>query len=117
MDVITLCRRAHGAGVTLTAEGERLLASPAGRLSDELRTEIKAHKPELVQFLLDAHATTTALIEAAMRACDHHGDGEQARLEMRRDCLNTPPHLQQDLLDHFDKTYGSRSPAARGDKR
>ena len=45
------------------------------------------------------------LLEAAMRACDFHGDGEAAREQMRRDCLGTPPELRGDLLDHFRKTY------------
>lgn len=42
------------------------------------------------------------LIEAAMKVCDKHGDGEQARADMRRECLELPPHLQADLLDHFE---------------
>jgi hypothetical protein len=41
------------------------------------------------------------LIAAAMKVCDRHNDGEAAREEMRQDVLGTPPHLQQDLLDHF----------------
>ncbi len=98
--------RLHAAGfeVTLTPE-HGLRVVPASRLTPEERALVLAHKPELVQFLLDAHATTTALIEAAMRACDHHGDGDAAREQMRRDCLDTPPHLQQDLLEHFKQTY------------
>lgn len=41
------------------------------------------------------------LIEAAMHVCDQHGDSEQARAEMRQQCLELPPRLQADLLDHF----------------
>ena len=41
------------------------------------------------------------LIEAAMKVCDHHGDGEAARADMRQQCLELPPHLQADLLEHF----------------
>ena len=41
------------------------------------------------------------LIAAAMRVCDQHNDSEAAREEMRHECLRLPPHLQQDLLDHF----------------
>jgi hypothetical protein len=41
------------------------------------------------------------LIEAAMKVCDRHGDGEAARQEMRQQCLELPPHLQSDLLEHF----------------
>lgn len=48
------------------------------------------------------HATLEAdLLHAAMRVCDRHGDGQAARDEMRTDCLATPLHLRQDLLDHF----------------
>lgn len=46
------------------------------------------------------------LIAAAMRACDHHGDGPEAREQMRQDCINTPSHLQADLLAHFTEQYG-----------
>jgi hypothetical protein len=42
-----------------------------------------------------------ALLEAAMRVCDCYGDGPEAREQMRADVLATPPHLRQDLLDHF----------------
>lgn len=45
------------------------------------------------------------LIEAAMRACDHHGDGESAREQMRIECLEIPPDLRADLLDYFRRTY------------
>lgn len=45
------------------------------------------------------------LIKAAMRACDHHGDGPAARAEMSRQCLATPSHQRADLLDHFRNTY------------
>ena len=41
------------------------------------------------------------LIEAAMKVCDRHGDGEAARADMRQQCLELPPHLQADLLEHF----------------
>ena len=48
------------------------------------------------------HATLTAdLVEAAMRVCDEHGDGQAARDEMRADCLALSPRLQADLLNHF----------------
>lgn len=45
------------------------------------------------------------LIEAAMRACDAHGDGEAAREQMRIECLEIPPNLRADLLDYFRRTY------------
>lgn len=55
---------------------------------------------------LEAHRFTESLLAAAMRCCDHHGDNEQARADMRHQCLETPQHLQQDLLNHFNSTYG-----------
>ena len=41
------------------------------------------------------------LMAAAMRRCDQFNDGEEARQDMREQVLETPPHLRQDLLDHF----------------
>lgn len=49
--------------------------------------------------------TADELIEAAMRACDHHGDSPQAREEMKQQCLDTPVHLRADLLAHFTREY------------
>lgn len=87
--------------VRLAPDGVNLTA-PAGRLTPGQRELVVAHKPALIDFLTSAHTTTAALIEAAMQVCDQHGDGEQARADMRRDCLELPPHLQADLLDHFN---------------
>lgn len=64
------------------------------------------------------------LLNAAMRACDHHGDGPEARAEMSRACLATPKHLRADLLEHFltaypDSLSGSlplRSPTGNRDR-
>ena len=50
---------------------------------------------------LTAQRLAKELIAAAMRRCDEFGDGEAARQEMCRDCLALPPHLQADLLEHF----------------
>ncbi|HXE19693.1 MAG TPA: hypothetical protein VN629_08860 [Castellaniella sp.] len=47
-------------------------------------------------------ATTAALIEAAVRAFDFDGDGEVAFEQIRQGCLNTPVHLQADLLAQFN---------------
>lgn len=41
------------------------------------------------------------LIEAAMKVCDRHGDGETARADMRQQCMELSPAMQADLLDHF----------------
>ena len=55
---------------------------------------------------LTAHRLTADLLKAAMRVCDHYGDGDAARAQMRLACLDTPPHLRADLLAHFTQTYG-----------
>lgn len=55
-----------------------------------------------------AELLTARVIAAAMRACDAHGDGPEAREEMRQDVLNTPAHLRADLLEHFQQTYGAK---------
>ena len=113
MDALTVYRRLHDAGVSISADGGKLLAGPATRLTDDLRDLIRAHKPALVGLLTDAHETTASLLVAAMRVCDWHGDGEAAREQMRRDCMATPPHLQADLLNHF---RGKRPDFAGGNR-
>lgn len=55
-----------------------------------------------------AAAEVGKLLAAAMRACDHHNDSAAAREQMVKDCLDTPPELRQELLTHFERTYGRR---------
>ncbi len=50
------------------------------RLTPEQRTRVLENKPDLIQYLRDAHGTTERLLAAALRVCDHHGDDEAARL-------------------------------------
>lgn len=101
MDTHDVCRRLYDAGITLSSDGDRLLAAPADCLTDELRALIREHKAALLRLLEDANDITEALLAWAMRTCDRHGDGLAAREAMRRECLATPPHLRADLLDHF----------------
>ncbi len=108
MDAAAILRQLYAAGVRLELQGDRLSASPASRLTDDLRALIRGHKPELIAYLTEAHRTTAELIEASMRACDFHGDGLQAREQMQRDCLDTPPHLRADLRDYFNQTYRAK---------
>lgn len=90
----------HGFHVSLTRDNG-LKVSPSSTLPPNLRELLRANKTEIVKLLTECRATTATLIEAAMRVCDHYGDSEAAREDMRQDVLATPPHLQQDLLDHF----------------
>lgn len=50
-------------------------------------------------------ALASELVEAAMRSCDHFGDGLAAREAMRADCLATPDDLRSELIEHFRHTY------------
>lgn len=97
---------AYGITPRLTPDGQHL-AFPSGRLTPEQRDLVLAHKAELIAFLIDARATTARLIEVAMHACDFYGDGEAARELMRLDCIDTPAHLQPDLMTHFTRAYGA----------
>lgn len=106
MNPQTIMRRLWAVGVRLElASDGRLFAKPSDRLTDELRGLCREHKAELIDFLYQAEATAHAVIEASMRACDAWQDTEQARAQMRRDCLEIPPHLRADLLAHFDDQY------------
>ncbi len=97
-----------GAGICIRLANDGVnLSVPAGRLNAELRALILANKPAIVDFLQEVDATTTALMEAAMRVCEYHGDCETKRDEMRRECLAIPPHLKPDLLEHLQSVMQS----------
>lgn len=46
-----LLRHIHDAGLSIRAEGDRLVVSPRERLTDELREAIRTHKSELTAAL------------------------------------------------------------------
>lgn len=46
-----LLARLAAAGVTVAAEGDRLLIRPASRLTDDLRAELRAEKPAVLALL------------------------------------------------------------------
>ena len=56
------------------------------------------------------------LIEAAMRACDHHGDSPAAQQEMVQQCMEVPPEQRQELWEHFRRAYPSADGASRVDR-
>lgn len=101
----SILRQLYAAGVRLEMKGDRLSASPASHLTEELRDLIRQHKHKLMAYLLEAHQCAVELVDAAMRSCDHWGDSQTAREEMRQDVIQTPPHLRADLLEHLRKTY------------
>ena len=91
-DILTTLWQAE-ISVRLTPDHQNLVV-PAGRLTLDQRALVIENKPELIRLLIDA----------AMRVCDRHNDTEAARLEMRDQSLALPPHLQADLLEHFNGT-------------
>ncbi|VTU28429.1 hypothetical protein [Variovorax sp. PBL-E5] len=103
MSPVEICRAIYAAGMTVRADGAELVLKPADRLTPPLRELLVAHKPELIKFLRDAEHTAAELIEAALRVCDQFGDSEDARRQMRTECLRTPLHMRTDLLDHFKR--------------
>lgn len=105
MDAAEIFRRLSEAGIRLELRGDQLLAAPALRLTNELRTLVRTHKPALIAYLADAHATTVALLDAAALSCDYWGDDQAARDQMRQEVENTPLHLRQDLLEHLQAAY------------
>lgn len=95
----------HDAGLTARLEAGSLIVAPSELLDDALRAFVRHHKTDLIQCLADAERIAAPLLAAAMRVCNRWNDSPAARDQMRQDVLATPPHLRQDLLDHFnDKT-------------
>lgn len=84
---------------------------PAGRLTDAEKAAIRAHKPELIAAIQESARQTSELLTAAMRACDAWSDSPAARDQMRREVLETPPHLRADLRELFLNTYPKGNPA------
>lgn len=56
MGCVDLIRHLARAGLKLTADGERLIVTPAARLTDELRALIRDQKGELMRSLASASA-------------------------------------------------------------
>jgi hypothetical protein len=92
---------AHGIEPSVTPDGLGI-AVPAGRLTAAQRSAVIAHKPELIARLIESSRITVELLRAAMRRCDEFNDNEVGRQAMREQCLELPPHLQADLLNHFN---------------
>lgn len=105
MEAAEIFRQLSAAGIRLELQGDQLSASPASRLTDNLRAVVRAHKPALIAYLAEAHVTTAELLTAAARACDRWGDSPEARAQMRQDIEATPPQLRADLLEHLQATY------------
>ena len=87
----------EGIRVRLTDDGVNLSVT-AGRLTPAQRALLIVHKPVLIEFLTECHATSEAVIEASIRRSEQFGDGLAAHAEMVKQCREVPAHLQADLL-------------------
>lgn len=63
MSPFTLYLALYQAGLLLSTDGEQLLVTPADKLTDELRSAIRQHKPALIELLQSAHHTTGRLLD------------------------------------------------------
>lgn len=106
MTALAIFEELQACGIDLAVEPNGRLTAPANTLTPEQRARVKAHRDELIHLILEAQRTTDDLMLAAMRCCDAFHDSPAAREQMRQDILNTPPELQQDLLDYFKAHYG-----------
>jgi hypothetical protein len=106
MNTAELIRKAEAAGVELRLVDGKVKASGDRMAVGEIVAQLRDHKQEIASLLIGAEEMTHRLLAAAMACCDHHHDRVEAREQMRRDCLARPPHLQRDLLDHLESTYG-----------
>jgi hypothetical protein len=93
MNAAALIREASESGIVLRLDEGKIKARGSPDALAAMVPQLREHRPELLEFLIDAHDTATALIDAAMRACDYHGDNAQRREQMRAECKSTPCHL------------------------
>ena len=117
MTVEQLLEEVCRAGLTLglTDKGS-IKVTPKELITPTIRELIKINKFALVTALdypsiqpetpTDIGELERQLLEAAMHACDFWADSQAARAEMIADVKATPLPLRQDLLEHFQSTYG-----------
>jgi len=105
MNAVQVAAAAHDAGLLVVVDGEDLVVRPADRITPAVRAMLTAAKAEVVQHLAACQAVTPALLVAAMKACDHYQDSDEARAEMRAAVLDTPLYMRLDLLAHFTQNY------------
>lgn len=91
------------AGLSLHADGERLIVSPASLLDDALRDLIRAHKPELLEAARDADSTYANLVNAINRCCDVRGDDDRNRDGLIAEAGDYSAKAQRDLIAHFNE--------------
>jgi cytochrome c peroxidase len=72
-----------GAGLRITADGDRLVIRPASKLTDAMRAALRAQKPEVLALLAatQPHGARAHLVDMAASAW---ADGDIARFTTRR---------------------------------
>jgi hypothetical protein len=88
------------AGLTLRAEGDRIVVTPALRLTPELRRLAIERKAELLESFLIIAAR---LDESVNRCCDERGDDAKNRADLLFECSQLSPQGQADLCEHFER--------------
>ena len=91
------------AGLTLHADGERLIVSPASLLDDKMCDLIRAHKFELLAAVRDAEVTFSKLIEAIRDCCAVRGDDAANVEALIREVPDYDTEAQRDLIAHFNE--------------
>ena len=93
----TILARTAAEGLTVTVRGDNLVVTPPGRLSDDLRAQLRAFKPALIRWLTwDEQAARDALDAALDRigqSC-HTLDGfdlDQRRVDLE-EAVNVAAH-------------------------
>ena len=101
MGAATLMQDMLAAGFGLEVSAGKLLVTPASQLTDELRTALRARKPELIELIANRSTLAVALAAAINRACDVRGDSDANRAGLLAECAALPREGQADMLAHF----------------
>lgn len=84
-----------------------VLSVPPRRLSESTQGVSSVSSVGVVA-LFENRMLADELMKAAMAACDHHGDDDEARAQMRADIEATPHDQRADLLAYFRQAYPGR---------
>lgn len=89
MDLGDLWRALDAAGITLSAEGERIRAEPSCALTDDLRSAIRAHRWQVLAGIETRREVTRLL--TALRCGPEHPDFAEA---LALALADPAPHLE-----------------------
>ena len=100
MTPYTLYLALYRSGLLISIDGEKLLVTPADKLTDELRLAIRQHKPELIELLQSAHHTTGRLLDWVVDLDPHTTAATAIRL--RNASLALDQQAQVPVHPHLD---------------